>query len=189
MIKAVRRLAGALWKGRAISTNPSQSHDSLDSREQGLAHLDLGADKQSGEVIRLLNEAFVSRESDDVDHALGLMGEVGFRPSFLPMLIKLLDASWHKSHEALIVLFQEVKEPDTVDALYRAALVTHAYREYDDYGALIRRCTWALADIGTPEARNRLELLAASADELIAAFAQRRLDRWENELHRKGKVL
>jgi hypothetical protein len=44
--------------------------------------------------------------------------------------------------------------------------------------ALVRKCTWALADIGTPEAKARLQDLAKSLNAQIAGYAQKRLDRW-----------
>lgn len=46
---------------------------------------------------------------------------------------------------------------------------------------------WALADIGTEEARSYLQKLVAGADEIVAGFARKRLDNWEKEMGRKGR--
>ena len=73
-----------------------------------------------------------------------------------------------------------------MEALYRTAFVEHEYRAYDEFFGLARRCTWALADIGTVEAYEKLELLAQCNNPMIAAYAQKRLDSWEEEKTRKG---
>ena len=62
----------------------------------------------------------------------------------------------------------------------------HDYLDHDECFGLARKCTWALADIGTPEARAGLDRLALSPHGMIAEFAQKRLDQWEKELQRKG---
>ncbi|TXF86723.1 DUF4291 domain-containing protein [Neolewinella aurantiaca] len=58
-----------------------------------------------------------------------------------------------------------------------------------DYKPISRVFTWALADIGTNEARNYLEILAGGDDEIVAGFARKRLDSWEEELARKGRKI
>ncbi len=63
--------------------------------------------------------------------------------------------------------------------------VTHEYLAYDQFFGLARKCTWALADIGTPEARARLVQLAGSENPLLASYAKKRLDRWDDERNRK----
>lgn len=75
--------------------------------------------------------------------------------------------------------------PSTVDALARAAVMKHDYLAYNDSHAFARKCTWALGDIGTPEARAHLEKLAGADDPEIGAYARKRLDRWDDELSRK----
>jgi hypothetical protein len=57
---------------------------------------------------------------------------------------------------------------------------------YDEFFNVARKCTWALADIGTPEAHAKLQLLAKNENPMIAQYAQKRLDGWEREMSRKG---
>jgi hypothetical protein len=57
-----------------------------------------------------------------------------------------------------------------VDALERTAHAVHDYLAYDDGFALTRKCTWALADIGTPEAQQALTRLACDNSN-IASYA------------------
>jgi hypothetical protein len=47
--------------------------------------------------------------------------------------------------------------------------------EYDEGHALARKCTWALAKIGTREAVDRLRDLACCGDSVIEAYARKRL--------------
>ena len=92
---------------------------------------------------------------------------------------------WHERHEDLASALQRIRDPRTVDALFEAASARHAYLEYDEFFGLARKCTWALADIGTPEAKAHLLELARGANTTIAGYAQKRLDNWDEELHRK----
>jgi hypothetical protein len=101
-------------------------------------------------------------------------------------LAALLSATWHQSHEDLARLLQDARDPDTVDALFHAATLRLAYLDYNNSEAFNRKCIWALVDVGTPDAKSRLAELARIDDPMIAGFAQRRLDRWERELSRKG---
>lgn len=107
-------------------------------------------------------------------------------PLHVELLILLLEAPWHCRHEDLVQAFQRLRIPASVDALERTAHRTYSYLDYDECFGLARKCTWALADIGTPEAHQALTRLAASENQLIAGYAQKRLTNWQKELHRKG---
>jgi hypothetical protein len=102
-----------------------------------------------------------------------------------PLLIELGKASWHERHENVVRALQALRPPEAVPCLERVATVKHPYLDVDEFRGLGRKCTWALGDIGTPEARAALLRLAQSDDETIAGFAHRRLDRWDDELGRK----
>jgi len=142
--------------------------------------------EQPDEVASVLGEAIRSHDATDIECALYLAGIVDFRPAFMPLLITILELPWHHSHEDIVATFQYLKAPEPVEALYRTAFVEHEYRAYDEYFGLARRCTWALADIGTGEAYAKLELLAQFNNPMIAAHAQKRIDSWEKEKTRKG---
>jgi hypothetical protein len=104
----------------------------------------------------------------------------------VPTLIALLRAGGHYQHEDLARWLQDLRDPRAVDALYEVALTKHEYLAFNNSYALARKCTWALADIGTREAREKLRLLAGGDDPEIAGYAQKRLDSWDEELGRKG---
>ena len=46
-----------------------------------------------------------------------------------------------------------------------------------------------MADIGTNEAKNYLKELANSEDSIVKDFANKRIDQWEKELGRKGRMI
>lgn len=107
-------------------------------------------------------------------------------PMHAPALIRLAEVPWHHSHEDVVHLLQMLRSPDAVAALERVTFSKHEYLAYDNNYALARKCTWALADIGSPEAYDSLTRIAKCNDPTIAGYAKKRLENWERELPRKG---
>jgi len=139
------------------------------------------------QLLEQLVGATEEKSEDDVDLLLfvGFSLEL-FSPEYVPALARLLPQDWHHSHEDIARLLQELKDPRAIDALYETALTTYEYRDYDEVFSLARKCTWALADIGTPDALSRLKELAACGNPAIEGFARKRIDAWEKEKDRKG---
>ena len=136
--------------------------------------------------LRELWGAIEARDAERVEFALyGLSGS-SLTPECVPMLIELLGKPWHQRHEDVVHTLQELKDPRAVDALYEEAHASYEYLAYDAFYGLARKCTWALADIGTAEAKAKLEALAREDNKLVAGYARKRLDQWGNELDRKG---
>ncbi len=98
--------------------------------------------------------------------------------------IKLLKLSWHNCHDQLVSNFQWFSNPTTIDILFETALNEEI--ETMDYKPIARKCTWALADIGTKDSKEKLKKLANCGDEIIEGFAKKRLINWEKENYRKG---
>jgi hypothetical protein len=136
--------------------------------------------------LRLLRAAVNPEIPDDVETAVCAAYEAGLHTDFVPSFIHLLSLDWHTRHEDITLALQELKDPRAVEVLSVTALREFPYLDYDEFRGLARKCTWALADIGTPEAKQKLQELSASGDPLIAQYAQKRLDRWHHELHRKN---
>jgi hypothetical protein len=135
-----------------------------------------------------LTEAIEARDEDAFELALdGVFRDELVARALIDLLVQALALPWHHSHEDLLSVLQDLKDPRSVDAVFEAAQVQHEYLDYDEFFGLARKCTWALADIGTPEARGRLEQLAASPNQLVAGYARKRLDGWQGEIHRKGR--
>ncbi|NUO00425.1 MAG: hypothetical protein HUU01_07380 [Saprospiraceae bacterium] len=92
--------------------------------------------------------------------------------------------TWHNLHDSLAMGFQIDKNPAAVKFLFESVMSGNI-PEFD-YKPVSRKCIWALADIGTVEAKACLEQIARSGDEIIAGFAKKRLDNWAKEVGRKG---
>lgn len=140
----------------------------------------------STQIRARLQEAIAARDGD----AFELAVEATFRAKALnavsDLLIKAILLPWHTRHEDLASALQQIKHPGAVEALYEAAQSRHDYLDYDEFFGLARKCTWALADIGTAEAKGRLRDLAQSQNATSAGYAQKCLDQWDVELSRKG---
>jgi len=137
-------------------------------------------------VLGLLDDATGSRDATQVSCAMVLAHLTGLTAAFVPTLIRLLATAWHYEHEDVAHALQVLKDSRAVDALYAACQARHDYLAYDDSHALARKCTWALADIGTSDALAKLQIIATSSDSLVAGYARKRIDSWEAERHRKG---
>ena len=136
--------------------------------------------------LRDLHSVIRAKDGERVELALNECFRAGFTREHVPALVGLLGQPWHTRHEDVVSALQQLKDARAVDALYEEALASYEYLEYDEFYGLARKCTWALADIGTPEAKAKLEALAREDNELIAGYARKRLNQWDAELHRKG---
>ena len=130
-----------------------------------------------------LEDAFSNHESDAVEKAM--CHEIRPDDDCTEILCKLLECDWHLSHEDITLALQRLGDPKAIKVLRRVAERKFDYLEYNNSEALARKCTWALADIGTPEAKAALEEIVKLPDEVIASYATERLESWQNELHRK----
>ena len=133
-----------------------------------------------------LESAIRQQSADLAESAVYQAFKVGLHPIYVPCLVILADAGWHLRQEDVVRALQQLRGPDAVDVLERAAFSIHAHLAYDEDFGLARKCTWALADIGTPEAQRALTRLASCDNAVIAVYARKRLDNWQNELNRKG---
>ncbi|MDL2260082.1 hypothetical protein LJB99_04340 [Deltaproteobacteria bacterium OttesenSCG-928-K17] len=125
-------------------------------------------DNRSSFILKLLENAFVRKNSDDVECCMYVAFVFDlFSLEYIPILSKLLAEDWHIDHEDIATLFQKFRRPETIDVLYKTALRKFKYLDYNDSSALAVKCIWALGDIGTKAAKTKLELLAKSDNEII----------------------
>ncbi len=130
-----------------------------------------------------LENAYKNREADDVECAL--YEEITIDDGCTEILVQLLECDWHHSHEDIALTLQKLKDPKAIKALQQSAETKFDYLAYDNSEAFARKCIWALADIGTEEAKQALNEISASSNNVVAGYAQKRLDSWEWELLRK----
>ena len=136
---------------------------------------------------KLFRSAIVIASEEQAEEAFRVLFR-GFESDrrFVPYLVELIEADWHKRHEDIASCLQKSKDNRATPALLRTAIRKFDYLDYDNSYALARKCTWALADIGTQESRAALEVISRNDDETIAGYAIRRLERWQLEHDRKG---
>jgi len=137
------------------------------------------------ELIESFGAAIENEDSNAIDELMERLWENGPSREYVPILIRLLDTTCHTRHEDIALALQDLKDSRAIDPLYHAAHASHDYLAFDENFGLARKCTWALADIGTDEAKARLIQISAEPNEVVAAFAQKRLDNWDLELDRK----
>ncbi|MFD1604451.1 DUF4291 family protein [Flavobacterium artemisiae] len=138
------------------------------------------------EIKRILNE----KDSDGVfGKVYGFAGTYCRDEEILLLLCEIFESDWHTRHEDMARSFQDASNPVTAESLFRVALTEFEYMNWNDNYPLQRKCTWALADIGTPEAKDFLEQIKETANETIAEFAAKRLREWDAEFRRKGQML
>ena len=74
-------------------------------------------------------------------------------------------------------IFQRLHLPQTIDCIYELATSNFEKYRWDDNFALVRKCCFALGDINTPKAKEKLELLLQSDEEMIREHAMEQLKR------------
>jgi len=123
----------------------------------------------------LLNETLASRQANDVESLLAISFVFGALTSeAVPVLCLLLLADYHTRHEDVALYLQSLRDPRSIAALYDACFLDLPYF-WDDGDALARKCTWALHDIGTPEAFERLHALTDHPRSSVVDYARKRL--------------
>jgi len=104
----------------------------------------------------------------------------------LLLLCDIFESDWHTRHEDMASSFQFIRNPIAAKPLFNIAFSDFDYCRWNDNYPLQRKCTWALADIGTDEAKQYLKQIEQKSNQTIASFASERLKNWDLELLRKG---
>ena len=99
------------------------------------------------------------------------------RTEFIEDYIKLAKEEFHGEHETIASYFQSFHLPQTIDDIYELAISNFEKYSWDDNFALVRKCCFALGDINTPKAKEKLELLLQSDEEMIREHAMEQLKR------------
>ena len=145
------------------------------AQRDALARLRVALDTDAGQVVEAALLPLWSLEPDSE-----------LMPEFRAVLVHLLEAPWHQRHEDVARQIQTLRIPEPVPALERMASTVFEHLRYYDAGhAFSRKCIWALADIGTPQAFQALQRISKAADTEVAGYALKRLARWEDERGRK----
>jgi hypothetical protein len=90
----------------------------------------------------------------------------------------LLDDS-HEYHEDIVFELGLIRDPCAVDAIARAVQIPFDHLvKWNNLHEFQRKCAYALANIGTPESRSALEVLAQQADPFLQEYGQEGLEHW-----------
>ena len=100
-----------------------------------------------------------------------------YSEKFVDILCKLTKEEWHGKHEDIVFYLQKMELPSTIDCIYELAISNFEKYHWDDNFALVRKCCFALGDINTPKAKEKLELLLQSDEEMIREHAMEQLNR------------
>ena len=137
-------------------------------------------------VVDVLRQAVEARDPDEFEDALNLCSGLELLEGAAELLISVLMQDWHTWHEDVASVLQDLRWPGAVDALRQRALSAPPdYLASDNGEALARKCTWALADTGTPDAKAALKGLEACDIPAVCEYARKRLERWDAEMARK----
>jgi hypothetical protein len=125
------------------------------------------------ELLIKLQESITLRDDITVSNLCLVSGADGINREFTKIFCELLKENWHDSHEDIIMILEELKDPDSIDCIYQTSL---NIPNYDDGRSLAKKCIWALAAINTSKANEKLILLSNSDDQIIKEAAKMQLD-------------
>lgn len=125
--------------------------------KERLVQIFFGGEIPDGYLRRELEASLEIKDSDNVECLLIFGSVFGFTQDCADILCRLLVQDWHASHENIARELKVFKYPGAVDYLFKAALTHYQYiaSEY----ALGVKCIYALYEIGTDNAREKLQLL------------------------------
>lgn len=120
----------------------------------------------------LLEEAWKSKNSDDLQSALIIGHTFGFAAGQIDILCRFVEENWHFSHESIVSALDELRSPRAVNALFHATQWIPDYLDYDETRALAVKAIFALGKIPGVESKSKLEVLAGSHDEILRKRAK-----------------
>ena len=135
------------------------------------------------EKINIIKEgikiACQRKNSSEIENLMLSISFLGLcdRSEFIEDYIKLAKEEFHEEHETIASYFQSFYLPQTIDCIYERAISNFEKYRWDDNFALVRKCCFALGDINTPKAKEKLELLLQSDEEMIRKHAMEKLTR------------
>ncbi len=128
----------------------------------------LNQENLTSEIRVMLSD--VCREKDATKLEIILCVLMSFEESqykLVDYLNQIILMDWHKQHENLAMILQNIKSPTSVESLYCTVYKRYSYLAYDENYALAVKCIWALGMIKDEYAIEKLKQIAVSADNRI----------------------
>lgn len=126
--------------------------------------------------IAKLEKAKLDGNSEDIDLYIRLAFILGLSSKSTRILCELLLEDFHYMHEDIARLLQSLKDPNSVNCLYKAISFEPKHLSYDDSSEFARKCIKALAAIPDSLAISKLREITASENRQIAAYAKKELN-------------
>ena len=135
--------------------------------------------------VEIIKEGFMQaiheKNSDKIEYLTTSISTFKLFPKysldFVDIFSELSKEEFHEEHETIASYFQRLHLPQTIDCIYELAISNFEKYRWDDNFALVRKCCFALGDINTPKAKEKLELLLQSEEETIREHAMEQLKR------------
>lgn len=130
------------------------------------------------EMKNLIKEVCNQKNSENLEYLLNLLSRFyKFNKDDVEFFCILLNYNWHFLHENIVFILQQLRAPKSIETLYQTAKKEYEYLDYDDSHSLARKCMFALGNIGTPEAIEKLKLLSQSPNTDLHEYANEQFNR------------
>lgn len=141
-------------------------------REEGLTE-----EEATSRARDLLRDSADVLDPDEVEALLVLAGDLMKAEGGVSILNHLLLLRNHMKHEDIARKLQRAADASSVPCLLAAIDLELDYLSWDGNKALARKCFWALAAIGTPDAWQAITTHSQSKDPIIAQWAAEQIER------------
>ena len=127
-------------------------------------------------IIEMLDGAINDKSSEKIEESIYLISVFNlYNKNYSNYFNRLILEDWHNRHEDIASALQRIKDPASVEFLYKAMHKKLDYLEYDDSYAFAVKCIWALGAIRDNNAIDKLKLLTESENEIISSNAKEQL--------------
>jgi hypothetical protein len=131
-------------------------------------------------IVGFFNKAIQEKNAADIEAYIYIVAVFDlYCQELTDIFIRLILEEWHERHEDIASILQEAKSARSVEALFKATNLKLDYLDYDDSHALAVKCIWALGEIGNDEAKEKLQVLSKSNNEIISDNAKQQINRIE----------
>ena len=125
------------------------------------------------ELLSNITLAQKNKDEYSLEDLLNIASRDGLDNRYTSILCQLLAQDWHHSQEDIAMMLKEIKDPQSITALYERAT---NFLDYDDGRSLSRKCIWALGAVGSDKAKEKLILLKNNSDPIVSEVAALELD-------------
>lgn len=119
-------------------------------------------------ILDLLDRAYQEKNAEGLEKLLWAVENDGVGTEYTGILCDLLVETWHEQHEDILMMLEDIKDPESVDAIVKSLELKLDYYTGND---IPRKAIWALTAIRTPKAVQELQKLAKSTDEFTREHA------------------